>query len=307
MKNVLVVYYSQSGQLKNILENLVVPLKESETFNVDFLEIKPVENHPFPWNNNTFFDVFPESFLQLSKPNHPFPKEVFQKEYELILLGWQTWYLSPSIPVNSFLKSEEGKRLVQGKPVVTVSASRNMWVLAQEKIKKLLHGAGANLVGNIALVDRHPNHISVITIVHWMMGGKKTKYLGIFPKPGVKEEDIKAASRFGASIKNRLEANNLNSLQPDLVKKGAVRIDPFLVQCDRRGNFIFKKWATLLHKKGNESPEKRKRYLRFFNYYLVFAIWVVMPVVFILFLLTYIPLNHQIKRDKKYYQSVDLV
>lgn len=306
MKNILVVYYSQSGQLKKILENLTAPLKNSEEYHVDFLEISPVEKYPFPWNKNTFFNVFPESFLQLPNPNHPFPQEVFQKEYDLIVLGWQTWYLSPSIPVNSFLKSEEAKRLLQGKSIVTVSASRNMWILAQEKVKKLLHGAGANLVGNIALVDRNLNHISVITIVHWMMSGKKTKYLGVFPKPGVREEDIKAVSRFGECIKTRLEENELNSLQHDLVKKGAVKINPFLVQCDRRGNFIFKKWASLIHEKGTESPEKRKRYLRFFNYYLIFAIWIVMPLVFVLFLLTYIPLNHQVKRDKKYYQSVDL-
>ena len=71
-------------------------------------------------------------------------------------------------------------------------------------MKKLLVANNSKLVGNIALVDRNMNHISVITIVHWLMGGKKTKMLGIFPKPGVSDNDIEAASRFGLPIKNAL-------------------------------------------------------------------------------------------------------
>lgn len=304
MKNVLVIYFSQSGQLKTILEQVLSPMVNSENFQVDFQAIQPMETPPFPWPKMDFFDVFPESFLQIPKPNKAFPKSVFQKKYDLIILGYQTWYLSPSIPFNSFLKSEEGKQLLAGMPVVTVSASRNMWILAQEKTKALLVDAKAKLIGNIALVDKHWNHISVITIVHWMMGGKKTKYLGIFPKPGVSEKDIKASRIFGETIKTNLLNEKPNLLQTELVKKGAVKIHPFLVQCDRRGNIIFSKWAKLIEKKGRESPEKRNRLLHVFNYYLIFAIWVIIPIVFVLFLLTYIPFYNKIQADKKYYRSV---
>lgn len=306
MKNILVIYFSQSGQLREILDRVVSPLQNSDDFSVDFQEISPETNYPFPWDKKAFFDVFPESFLQLPQPIKVFPETVFQKKYDLIILGYQTWYLSPSIPFNSFLKSEQGKRLLKNTPVITLSASRNMWILAQEKVKKSLAVTGARLVGNIALVDKHPNHISVITIVHWMMGGKKSKYLGIFPKPGVSEKDIENSAVYGECIKPHLEKNTWESLQPDLINQGAVSVSPFLVQCDRRGNFIFEKWAKMIYVKGQESPEKRARYLGFFNYYLIFAIWVVIPIVFVIFLLTYIPMVSQIKRDKKYYQSVSL-
>ena len=42
-------------------------------------------------------------------------------------------------------------------------------------MKVLLSDLEANLVGNIALVDRNINHVSVVTIVHWMFSGEKTK------------------------------------------------------------------------------------------------------------------------------------
>ena len=41
---------------------------------------------------------------------------------------------------------------------------------------------GANLVGNIALVDKHPNPVSFVTIFYWMLTGKKEKYLKHIPK-----------------------------------------------------------------------------------------------------------------------------
>ena len=45
--------------------------------------------------------------------------------------------------INSFLKSAEGKKILNNTPVVTINGSRNMWFMAQEKIKILLKEANA--------------------------------------------------------------------------------------------------------------------------------------------------------------------
>ena len=208
MKNVLVLYYSQSGQLGEILENLVAPLESDENCFVTKYQISPENEYKFPWNKKDFFQVFPESYLQIVKPNNPIRDDIKNKKYDLIILGYTVWYLSPSIPMNSFLQGDEAKALLNNTPVVTVNGSRNMWILTQEKVKKMLVDCKAQLVGNIAFVDRNWNHISVITIVHWMMGGKKTRYLGIFPKPGVSKADIDDAGKFGRIIKNYMYKEN---------------------------------------------------------------------------------------------------
>ena len=178
-----------------------------------------------------------------------------------------------------------------------------MWIMAQEKVKKLLVTNNSKLVGNIALVDRNINHISVITIVHWLMGGKKTKMFGIFPKPGVSDSDIKRASRFGVPIKVALLQNNYINLQKNLLEIGAVKVDPSLIATDIRGNIVFTKWANHLIKK---EGEERKKWLVYFKYYLLFAIWLIAPIVFIVFLLTYIPMYRKIQKDITYYSSVAL-
>ena len=302
MKEVLVIYYSQSGQLFDILKNISSTLSD-EKVNITFCEIIPKKKFLFPWKEEEFYDAFPETFLQIPTPLETIPVEILQKKYDLLILGYTTWYFTPSIPINSFLKSEEAKILLANTPVITVSASRNMWIMAQEKVKKLLVANNAKLVGNIALVDRNLNHISVITIVHWLMGGKKTKMLGIFPKPGVSDKDIEAASRFGTPIKEALLENKFSKLQQNLLSVGAVKVDPSLIATDIRGNVVFTKWANHLIKK---EGEERKKWLVYFKYYLLFAIWLIAPIVFIVFLLTYIPMYRKIQREKAYYSSVAL-
>lgn len=306
MKNILVLYYSQSGQLGKVLSNLVKPLESDENCILTTCQICPEKPYQFPWNKEDFLQVFPESYLQIPKPNIEIPEKIKNKKYDLVIFGYTVWYLSPSIPINSFLKSEDAKVLLNDTPVITVNASRNMWILAQEKVKKLLVSCNAKLVGNLAFVDRHWNHISVITIVHWMMSGKKTRYLGLFPKPGVSDKDINEADKFGCIIKKHLFSENYQYLQEELVANGAVRVKPFLIRTDKSGNHIFSKWSAFIYKVGLKSPKRRIRLLKFFKYYLQFAIWVFVPIVFIIFLLTYLPFYTRIRKNINYYQSTRL-
>lgn len=309
MKEILIIYYSQTGQLADILKNIASTMSGAE-INISYLEIEPEKEFPFPWKEEEFYGAFPETFLQIPAPLKPVPSEILgthlseaTRKYDLIILGYTVWFLTPSIPINSFLHSPEARVLIANTPVITVSASRNMWIMAQEKIKKLLIHNKANLVGNIALVDKNINHISVITIAHWLMGGNKTRLFGIFPKPGVSDKEIAGASRFGHTIKEALINNDFGKLQENLLDQGAVNVNPSLIATDIRGNMVFKKWAThLIDKK----DDKRRKWTVYFKYYLLFAIWFIAPIVFIVFLLTYFPMYRKIQRDKAYYSSITL-
>ncbi|WP_269222450.1 MULTISPECIES: dialkylrecorsinol condensing enzyme DarA [Flavobacterium] len=301
MKNVLVIYYSQSGQLESIARNIAKPLLDSDNVNVFFHEIQLEKPFPFPWDNEAFFGAFPETFLQIPAPLLPVSKEIMNTKFDLILLNYQVWYLTPSIPINSFLKSSEAKILLNNTPVVTINGSRNMWIMAQEKVKGLLKLNNASLKGNIALVDRAGNLISVITIVEWMFSGIKKKYLGIFPLPGVSDKDINESSKFGAVILSNLKQNSLDNLQSELISIDAVRVSSYLVTVDRTANKIFNKWSNLIIKKG----ESRKTWLKVFKVYLLLAIWLISPIVYILHILTY-PLKIQkIRKELEYYKGVN--
>ncbi len=300
MKNVLVIYYTQSGQLREIAQQIAKPLLADDSVRLTFHEIEPEQPFPFPWDKSSFFDAFPESFLQIPRALKPVPDHILGQKYDLVLLHYQVWYLSPSIPVNSFLKSREAALLLGNTPVVTISGSRNMWVMAQEKVKKLLKANGADLVGNVALVDRVGNLISVITIVEWMFSGIKKKYLGIFPLPGVSEKDIVESEKFGGIIKAKLHSGHWESLQQELVAHGAVRISSYLVKVDKTANKIFDKWSKFIHSRKNS----RKAWLKVFYVYLFLAIWLISPIVYILHVFTYPLKFNRIKRETQYLQGV---
>ncbi len=137
---ILVVYYSQSGQLREILDSLFQDIQQQ--CDIDFYAIQPEKSFPFPWTAHTFFDCMPESVLQIAEPI--LPLHIQDKPYDLVILGYQPWFLSPSIPFNSFLQSKQAE-VLQGKQVLTVIGSRNMWLNAQEKTKIALDNLGATL------------------------------------------------------------------------------------------------------------------------------------------------------------------
>ena len=294
MKRILVIYYTQSGQLKEIADNFVAPFQKKGV-EVDFYQIEMETPFPFPWTNESFFWAFPESFLEIPQPIKPVSTAIMSKEYDLIVLAYQVWYLSPSIPVTSFLKSEQARVLLEGKPVVTLSGTRNMWIKAQEKVRNMLVKKGARIVANIALTDRHYNHISVLTIVHWLFTGKKDKYLGIFPLPGVSQKDITNATQYGELVLNHSQKGEYQqSLQKEIVAQGGVQVKPFLLSAEKKANRLFGIWARAIY----QSP-RRKFLLKCFHAYLYFAIWILMPIVWLFYWLTYPLFYRKIRRECK--------
>ncbi len=272
MKTILVVYYTQTGQLKRILDSLLSPLAGSSDFQISYLEIQPERPFPFPWTLRRFLDVFPESVAAAPIPL----KAVELKDppsYDLIILAFQPWYLSPSLPVSSFLKSPAAEQLFQGGNVLTVIGARNMWVEAYSTVKDQIERRGGRPCGAIALVDRAPNLASVVTIVYWMFSGKKDRFLGLFPPPGVSEADISGAKRFGEAIGPLLLRNRLDCLEEELRKLLAAEPNPSLVRLERRGKKIFTLWSKVIIK----APNLRRLLLNLFLVELVLALAVASP------------------------------
>ncbi|OJV15583.1 MAG: hypothetical protein BGO21_31890 [Dyadobacter sp. 50-39] len=300
MKNILVVNYSQSGQLNEIISQFLIPF-EPET--VERLEIFPAKPFVFPWTSDEFFDKMPECVQEDPIPLQPL--HFGAGRYDLIVIGYQPWFLSPSLPVTSLLKSPEFKARLRDTPVVTVIGGRNMWLNSQESIKKLIADAGGKLVGNIPLMDRVSNLVSAVTILHWMLTGRKDRKWGIFPKPGVSDQDIASASRFGAIVKDAHQSGQYSGLQKQIMATGLINIPTDILFIEGRAKKLFRIWANLIKTKGT-TPEKRKRLVGFFKYYLLVALFMVAPVVVTLYRLLIAPFAaNAIKKKKEYFCGVE--
>jgi len=297
-KKILAIYYTQSGQLEDIIDHLTEPMRAAG-HSIDKLRIRPEAEYPFPWNGERFFSVMPDCVLGVPTKLAPF--RIAEQKYDLVIFGYQAWFLSPSIPSNSILSDPAVKAILKDTPVVTITGARNMWISAMERVKQSLRDAGARLVGNIALVDRHPNPVSFVTIFHWMFKGRKDRYLNIFPKPGVSDEDIAHTNVFGSVIEQHLSKGEWDGLQSALVEQDAVRIKYNLMFIESKAKRIFALWAAFIVKR-----KKRTPWLVAFKYYLLIALFIAAPIILTVDAIFFKPfLSGRIKRQKQYYLGVN--
>jgi len=297
-KKILVIYYSQSGQLGDIISNLTNPLIEAGN-SVETIRVQPSIAYPFPWTGKSFFAVMPDCVLAV--PTNLEPIQLKETHYDLIILGYQAWFLSASIPSNSILNDPSVKAVLKNCPVVTITGARNMWISAMEQIKKTLAAAGAKLVGNIALVDKHANFVSFVTIFYWMFKGKKERYLNIFPKPGVSDADIDGCKIFGSTIEKYLAAGNYDGMQQELVEQKAVVVKYNLMFIESKAKRIFGIWANIIAKRKNKTA-----WLVAFKYYLIIALFIAAPIILTVDAIFFKPfLSGRIKRQKQYYSGVN--
>ncbi len=301
MKSILVVYYSQTGQLEEILKNLLGPLASDPNIHIDYERINPIPDYSFPWKSDDFFNVFPESVklipCEIKPVNPPLNK------YDLIILGYSVWYLSPSLPVTSFLHKPETHRLLKGKKIITISGVRNMWVMAQEDIKSYLYKMEAELVGNIVFTDKSNNLISVITIIKWLIKGNKGPYR-FLPSAGVSDKEIAESSKYGTIIKKHLLNNDYLKLQDELTKEKAVEIQYNILQMEKNAKRIFRIWAGLILKAEKKNKKTRLLLVRLFKYYLLFVIFIISPIASLFFNLKKIILRSSSESDIKYYSGI---
>jgi flavodoxin len=273
MKKVLVLYYSQSGQLRDVLASIVAPLEESAEIDCDWRPVEPVEPYPYPWPFYTFFNAFPEA---VTLDGCAVEEMELDEDYDLIVLGYTVWFLSPAIPVTGFLQSDQAKKLFKGKPVVTVSACRDMWLQAQEKMKGLLADLGARLLDNVVLIDQGESLYTFITTPRWLLTGRKDAFAG-FPAAGIDPDEIRAASRFGERLAAALADNCELGEGPLLSKLNAVNVNGKLIASEKIAHRSFVAWSRLIKKAGRAGSRGRKVVISIYVVFLLFMILSVVP------------------------------
>lgn len=303
MKKVLVIYYSQSGQQLSILQSLVKPLI-ALGHQIHIERIEPVEKYPFPWSAYTFFNAFPETFNQKPLALERLSEKAFEP-YDLVIVGYQPWFLTPSRPISAFLQSDDAKRILKDKPVVTILGCRNMWLGAQEKVKQKLLDVQARLIGHIALADRSGNITSLITILRWMLTGNKEAFL-FFPSAGVARQDIEHASKFGECIGDALMTGDFDSLQSELNQNGAIEVKPSLILLEKRGQKGFTFWSRFISSGGALHSTGRKIRVYVFLYVLLPAIFVLSPLLWVMSSILRLAKQKQLLEEVNYYRQNSL-
>jgi hypothetical protein len=273
-KNVLLVYYSQTGQLENMAHRLIEPLVDDEGIQVDILSVKPKQPYAFPWSFTKFFNIFPET-VHLQPADIETPH--FERDrYDLVILAYTVWFLSPSQPITAFLQHPNSRPILKNTPVVTLIGCRNMWLMAQEKVKTLLTQAEAHLVDNIVKIDSCGGPASFVATPLWMLTGKKQP-VSWLPKAGISEQEMLLCRRFGERIRVSLLDNEAIT-SPMLTGMSAVYVNERLILSEKFGHRSFYLWGKLLIAAGKISSILRYAILYFYIVFLVTVILTVVPI-----------------------------
>jgi flavodoxin len=263
MKNLLVIYYSQTGRLKEITANFAKPWNKD--YNIDFVEVK-CPSIPFPMGYKQFFEVFPETVLKLPAEIHyTIPK----KDYDCIILGFQPWFLHTSIPFCSFMQTEDFRNIVKNKPVILVEDSRNTWRNSLKEVIEETEKNAGNIKGIFVFRDTAKNRSGIFSLFGWLFTGKKKTEDKSSSVGGISSEIIDSADVYGTKAMEALNAaERVYTVIPHVEKEyTSIEYEQWAIN-------KYLKWAKFI---GKNNFKHRRLKMLIFRVWLLFMFFFLTP------------------------------
>jgi hypothetical protein len=279
-KNVLVIYYSNSGDVKAVLESLIEPI-QAAGFQVTWQVLSPVPPYPFPWPPREFFQVFPDVLGRDPPPLAPleFDPEI---DFDLVIIGWQVWFLRPSAPIQAFFRSPHA-RVLRNRRVVTVSCSRQMWRGAHQRLAKAIGDCGGHPTDNIA-VTHQGGFSTFITTPHRLTTGKK-EGLAFLPASGLDPASVAKYSEMGRRIRDASERWRDTASGALLHGLDTARYAENYALAEKVGDAYMSAWSCVAHRVGSWGTTSRSAAAGAFGLVLLLLIPIVVPITLLLTLI----------------------
>jgi len=211
---VLLLYYSYTGQSQKVLQAAGEVFRgrgcEVAEAEIKFTDQRYAEKFSrFPMRR-----VWPDmlSVLQAQKRGETgeisIPDDARDGDYDLICIGSPTWWQTVSMPMRSFLKSEEARKLLSGKPFAVFVVCRQYWRENFEAVRELAEQRGGRYVDEIHFTYPGDSLRSMLSLTSYLGSGEyRQKYLGLrIPPTNVQPEQLEQTRTFAARLADRLYA-----------------------------------------------------------------------------------------------------
>jgi menaquinone-dependent protoporphyrinogen IX oxidase len=212
---VLVVYYTYTQQTLKVAEAMADALIERgcdvRLAGIEFTDKRWAERFTrFPLKH-AYGDVLGMAPAQLRAATGEIriPPEAQSGEYDLICVGSPTWFFRPSVPIRSFLKSDEAGGLLDGKPFAVFVVCRRYWSINLKAVKKLATKRGGEYVNGVHFTFAGRQVRSLLALISYFgKGENRERYLGVkIPpsnlQPGYEEQARAFANELADALDRR--------------------------------------------------------------------------------------------------------
>lgn len=134
------------------------------------------------------------------------PESVVGGDYDLVCLGSPTWWSAASMPMRSFLKSDDARKLLAGNNFAVFIACRGRWRGNLAEITKLGRWQGGRYAGEYHATYPGNEVTSMLSLTSYLGSGEyREKYLGVtLPPTNVSAAQLDEARGFAESLADSL-------------------------------------------------------------------------------------------------------
>jgi menaquinone-dependent protoporphyrinogen IX oxidase len=209
---VLLVYYTYTQQSRTVAEAMADVLRERgcdvRQAAIEFTDRRWAERFSrFPLRH-AYLDVLGMLPAQLRGTTGEIriPDDAREGDYDLICVGSPTWFFKPSVPIRSFLKSDEAGRLLDGKRFAAFVVCRRYWSINLKAVKKLGTKQGGEYVSGIHFSFAGGQVRSLLSLLSYFgKGENRERYLGVkIPPTNLKPDYHEQARAFANELADGL-------------------------------------------------------------------------------------------------------
>jgi|SRR3954469_23857527 hypothetical protein len=211
---VLFVYYTFTKQALKVTEDMEAVFRDRgcdiERAEIEFTDARYIQRFSrFPMEHR-YLDVIRMLPAQLRRATGEIgvPPEAEGGDYDLVVIGSPTWWLTTCMPIRSYLKSDTAAKLLKGRHVAAFVVCRRYWKNNIKTVKKLAEGHGAASVETTHFVYLGDQVRSLLSLISYLGTGEyHERYLGVkIPPTNLQPDGDEAARAFAVKLADRLTA-----------------------------------------------------------------------------------------------------
>ena len=210
--SVLFVYYTYTQQTVKVLEAMGDVLRdrgcEIRLACLEFTDPRYADRFkefPMPHPFREVVGMIPAE-LRRRPGQIRIPEVVTEREYDLVVVGSPTWWLSTNVPIRSFLESETAGKVVSGKQFAAAVICRRYWRHNLKTVRRMAAKRGGEYVDGVHFRYEGGQARSLLSLLSYLGSGEcRDRYLGVkIPLTNLRDYHLETARTFADGLADRL-------------------------------------------------------------------------------------------------------